>query len=145
VKNNIFYTGGYAAVDASSETSTAYDYNDYFSSVSGTPFNWGGTAYSFANWKTNSLQDAHSLNVDPKLTSAAAILSGGNYALQTGSPAIDAGVNLGATYQQELLGGDLWPAGVYLFNENNAGPGWEIGGEIYRVGVSTLSLMGCCD
>ena len=91
VKNNIFNTGGYASVDATSETSTAYDYNDYFSSASGTPFNWGGTAYSFANWKTNSSQDAHSLNADPKLTSSAAILSGGNYALLKGSPAIDAG------------------------------------------------------
>jgi hypothetical protein len=145
VKNNIFYTGGYASVDATSETSTAYDYNDYFSSGSGTPFSWGGTAYSFANWKANSSQDAHSLNVDPKLTNAAAIPSGGNYALLQGSPTIDAGVNLGATYQQELVGGDLWPASVYLFNENSAGAGWEIGAEIYRVGVSTLSLMGCCD
>ncbi len=45
VKNNIFYTGAYASVDASSETGTAYDYNNYFS-ASGTPFSWGGTAYS---------------------------------------------------------------------------------------------------
>ena len=47
VKNNIFYTGAYAGVDASSETGTAYDYNIYFS-ASGTPFNWGGTAYTFS-------------------------------------------------------------------------------------------------
>ncbi|MGD0908660.1 MAG: hypothetical protein ABSA96_13840, partial [Candidatus Acidiferrales bacterium] len=31
VKNNIFLTGGYATVDASSETSSALDYNDYYS------------------------------------------------------------------------------------------------------------------
>ncbi len=64
-----FLYGRYASVDASSETSTAYDYNDYFS-ASGTPFSWGGTAYTFANWKTNSAQDAHSLNSDPTLTNA---------------------------------------------------------------------------
>ena len=78
VKNNIFWTGAYAAVDASSESGTAYDYNDYFS-ASGTPFSWGGTAYSFANWQTNSSQDSHSLNSNPKLTNAA--LPGGNYTL----------------------------------------------------------------
>jgi hypothetical protein len=40
VKNNVFYAGAYASVDASSEAGTVYDYNDYFS-ASGTPFSWG--------------------------------------------------------------------------------------------------------
>ena len=63
-----------------SETSTAYDYNDYYS-ASGTPFSWGGTAYTFANWQTNSSQDAHSLNSNPTLTNARRFLSGGNFTL----------------------------------------------------------------
>jgi hypothetical protein len=140
VKNNIFWTGKYAAVDATSETSTAYDYNDYFS-ASGSPFTWGSTAYTFANWKTTSGQDSHSLNSDPKLTSA----STGNFTLLLGSPAIDAGVNLGSTYQMELSPATTWPSGVSLLNQNSYGAGWEIGAYVYLTNGSTRLLMGCCD
>jgi hypothetical protein len=139
VKDNIFWTGAYATVDASSETSSAYDYNDYFS-ASGTPFSWGGTAYNFANWKTNSSQDAHSLNSDPKLANAGSR----NFALLAGSPAIDAGTNLGSTYQLALAPGDVWPGNVGLLNQNNFGAGWEMGAYVFRLG-GTLPLLGCCD
>jgi hypothetical protein len=127
-------------VDASSETSNAYDYNDYFS-ASGTPFSWGGTAYTFANWKTNSLQDAHSLNVDPKLTNG----TGSNFTLLVGSPAIDAGNNLGSTYQFALSPSSSWPGGVSLLNQNSFGTGWEMGAFVFPPSRSTLLLMGCCD
>jgi hypothetical protein len=141
VKNNIFWTGKYATVDTTSETSSAYDYNDYFS-ASGTPFSWGGTAYTFANWKTNSGQDAHALNSDPKLLNA----PGGSFSLLVGSPAIDAGVNLGSTYQQELAPSSSWPGGVALGNQNSFGPGWEMGAYVFALPIkSTLPLLGCCD
>jgi hypothetical protein len=140
VKNNIFWTGAYATVDASSEPSSAYDYNDYFS-ASGTPFNWGGTAYTFANWKTNSAQDAHSLNADSKLTNGA----GRNFTLLVGSPAIDAGNNLGSTYQFALSPSSSWPSGVSLLNQNSFGTGWEMGAFAFSPNRSTLLLMGCCD
>jgi len=144
VKNNIFYTGAYASVDATSETGTAYDYNDYFS-ASGTPFSWGGTAYTFSGWQTASAQDAHSLNADPALSSAAALSAGGNYALLAVSPAIDAGANLGSAYQMGLAAGDAWPGGVALVNQNLAGSGWEIGAVVYQSGGGTRLLRGCCD
>jgi hypothetical protein len=144
VKDNIFYTGAYASVDASSESSTAYDYNDYFSAV-GTPFSWGGTAYTFANWQTNSSQDSHSFSADPRLASAAALSSGGNFSVLAISPAINAGVNLGSTYQMALSPASSWPGGVSLINQNLAGSGWEIGGYVYQGNGSTLLLRGCCD
>ena len=146
VKNNIFYTGGYASVDATSETSTAYDYNDYFS-ASGTPFSWGGTAYTLANWQTNSLQDAHSFSADPSLTNASALSSTGNYSLLAVSPAINAGVNLGSTYQMGLSPAATWTGGVSLLNQNSAGSGWEIGAYVYPANAAspTLLLRGCCD
>jgi hypothetical protein len=144
VKNNIFYTGAYATVDASSETGTAYDYNDYFS-ASGTPFSWGGTAYTFANWQTNSLQDSHSFSADPKLMNAASLSSGGNFTLLASSPAIHAGANLGSTFQMGLSPAASWPGGVSLLNQNSAGSGWEIGGYVYPANGSTLLLRGCCD
>jgi hypothetical protein len=145
VKNNIFYTGGYASIDATSETGTAYDYNIYFS-ASGTPFNWGGTAYNLANWQTNSSQDAHSFSSDPGLTNGSALSSTGNYALLAISPAINAGVNLGTTYQMALSPSSSWPAGVSLLNQNSVGSGWEIGGYVYPANgaAPTLLLRGCC-
>jgi hypothetical protein len=146
VKNNIVYAGGYALVDASSETSTAFDTNDYFS-ASGTPFNWGGTAYSLSGWQTASSQDVHSLSADPKLVNASALSSTGNYSLLAGSPAIDAGVNLGSTYQNGLAAASSWPGGVSLLNQNSAGSGWEIGAYVFVANgnVGTRLLMGCCN
>jgi len=140
VKNNIAWTGNFASVDAGSETGTSYDYNDYFSAA-GTPFNWGGAAYNFANWKANSGLDAHSLNSDPKLTNAGAA----NFSLLLGSPAIDAGTNLGATYQLGLSPSAIWPGSVVLFNQNSFGGGWEMGAYVFPGSRSTLSLLGCCD
>jgi hypothetical protein len=144
IKNNIFLTGGYIAVDATSETGAAIDYNDYYS-ASGTPFSWGGTAYTLANWKTNSSQDSHSLNSDPTLTSEASLSSSGNFTLLPGSPAINAGTNLGSTYQNGLAAASAWPGGVAFVNQNTAGSGWEIGGYVFQVNGSTLLLRGCCD
>ena len=145
VKNNIVYAGGYVIVDSTSETGTAFDYNDYFS-TSGAPFSWGGTAYMFANWQTNSSQDAHSFIADPNLTNASALSSTGNFALLAISPAINAGVNLGSTYQMGLSPASSWPGGVSLLNQNSAGSGWEIGAYVYPANAPpTLLLRGCCD
>jgi hypothetical protein len=144
-KNNIVYAGGYVTVDSTSESGAAIDYNDYFP-ASGTPFSWGGTAYTFANWQTNSLQDAHSFSADPKLVNASSLSSTGNYSLLAVSPAIDAGTNLGSTYQNALSPASSWPSGVSLLNQNLAGSGWEIGGYVFPASAPrTLLLRGCCD
>ena len=126
VKNNIVYTGNYVLVDASSETSTAIDYNDWFGGSS-TPFSWGGTAYNFANWKTNSSQDAHSIVTNPQLVNAPARI----YTIGTGSPAINAGVSLGNTYKLTLLPAASWPSSVATQNQ---GSSWEIGAYLYTGG-----------
>jgi len=145
VKNNIFYTGGYASVDASSESGTAYDYNDYFSASGTTPFSWGGTAYSFAGWQASSAEDAHSFVANPSLANAAPLSGVWNYSLLANSPDIAAGVNLGSAYQMGLSPAAVWPGGVSLLNENS-GAGWEIGGYVYPAGGgSTRLLRGCCD
>jgi hypothetical protein len=146
VKNNIVYAGGYASVDATSETSTAYDYNDYFS-ASGTPFIWGGTAYNLANWQANSSQDAHSFSTDPGLTNASSLSTTGSYALLAISPAINAGVNLGSTYQMALTPSSAWPGSVSLLNQNSAGGGWEIGAFVYHANAAAPTLLqrGCCN
>ena len=144
MKNNIFYTGAYASVDSTSETGTAYDYNDYFS-ASSSPFSWGGTAYTFSGWQSNASQDAHSFSADPALTNASSLSTTGNYAVLANSPAIDVGVNLGSTYQMALTPSSTWPNGVSLINQNSVGSGWEIGAYVYQANGSTRLLLGCCD
>ena len=53
------------------------------------------------------------------------------YTLNTGSPAINAGVNLGNTYKSTLLPASAWPDGVSLQNQ---GSSWEIGAYLYTGG-----------
>jgi hypothetical protein len=72
--------------------------------------------------------------------------STGNFSLLAVSPAINSGVNLGATFQMGLAPAAVWPGGVSLLNQNSAGSGWEIGGYVYPANASpTLLLRGCCD
>lgn len=94
-KNNIVYNGKYVSVGNGSQTDSEYNYNDYYGG-SGNYFNWIGTDYrTFADWKTNSGQDADSLNSDPEFVNA-----GTDFHLQS-SPCIDAGVEVGLTKDYE--------------------------------------------
>jgi hypothetical protein len=52
-------------------------------------------------------------------------------ALQASSPDIDAGANLGVTYEMALDPATTWPNGIVLDNQNSYGPGWEIGAYAY--------------
>lgn len=56
-------------------------------------------------WETAYGGPTHSVEADPLLTSPAT----GDLTLQATSPCIDAGVNLGATYQMDLRAGSVWP------------------------------------
>lgn len=90
-KNNIFTILAGAGndvvqVSADSQSGTTLDYNLYFPTTS-IGWIWGSTEYNWAGWKTNSGQDAHSLNADPLFTNAGA----GDFTLQSGSPCINAG------------------------------------------------------
>jgi hypothetical protein len=64
---------------------------------------------------------------DPKFTNSV----GNDLTLQSSSPAIDAGLNLGATYQLGLAPGSVWTSAVSTLNQNNYGAGWEIGAYVY--------------
>lgn len=93
VKNNIFYnsTTHHIRVKSGWVASATIDIDDnlYYDDV-GTKLEWNGTEYNFANWKTNSGQDGSSPNpADP------VFVGGGDYHLQSGSPARNAGTNVG--------------------------------------------------
>jgi hypothetical protein len=70
----------------------------------------------------------HSINADPALTNP----SGGVFTLQAGSPCIDVGANLGATYKYGLLAASTWPSGVVTGDQGAYGAGWEVGAYIYQ-------------
>jgi hypothetical protein len=67
----------------------SFDYNDYYPQPNTTNnFHWSGTNYAtLAAYKTATGQDAHSISADPLFVDRA----GGDYHLQAGSPAVDAG------------------------------------------------------
>jgi len=73
--------------------------NNLYDDDSGTKFRWNSVNYNFANWKTNSRQDANGLVGDPLF------LGKGDFRLQTGSPAINAGTNVGLIH--DILGNPI--------------------------------------
>lgn len=90
-RNNIIYSGpavGYAFVAADSASGFVSDYNIWFGSTAGTKWVLSGVGYgSLPEWQATGL-DTHSTVVDPLLSN----LESGDFTLQSGSPAIDAGI-----------------------------------------------------
>jgi hypothetical protein len=82
---NIALTGTFAPATKT----VVIDYNLWApNSISNNRLNWSGTAYTFANWKTNTGQDAHSPTpADPKFTNKVT----NDFSLQATSPALNAG------------------------------------------------------
>ena len=73
------------------------------------------TSYTLAQWQTYSAGignpcDVHSINDDPMLTDP----DNGDFSLQTGSPCIGKGENLGEPFNIGLLPGSSWPDGVII-------------------------------
>lgn len=66
-KNNIMYVTGNTAIYCQATGDTFdFDNNCYVRSGGGDVWNWGGSTYSaIADWRTNSSQDASSINTDP--------------------------------------------------------------------------------
>ncbi|MGO9091378.1 MAG: choice-of-anchor Q domain-containing protein [bacterium] len=100
VENNIVVASGSTdlAVDElqgslGAPLGITFDYNGYYNSNNSTPLAWGGTSYGFVNWKSQSGQDAQSIDANPLFAST----STPNFQLQNTSPAIKAGTNVGLT------------------------------------------------
>jgi len=103
IKNNIVYTqvvGGMCiGVDVSIVGIVDIDYNLYFLLLETTAalrWHWRGTAYNWANWLINSAQDVNSPLADqnPLFVNPAV----NDFTLQAGSPAINAGVDVGLPF-----------------------------------------------
>jgi len=130
IRNNIFVADDQNILVAIVGATTGHtiDYGLYYGG-SATPFRWSGTAYDFADYKTATGQDGNSLNSDPAFINAGA----NDFRLSSTSPAINAGTNLGSTYQLGLdnIGSFPWT----LVNQSLYG-NWEIGAFVRPVRVS---------
>ena len=67
--------------------------------------------------------DTNSFDSDPLFTNA----ESEDFTLQAGSPAINAGMDLGANYDDALYYTSSWPDSVVTVDQDNFGCGWEVG------------------
>jgi hypothetical protein len=104
IQNNIVYSttglsdivqigGGVDNNSAASATNLVMDYNLFFA---------GGAAISYGQNHPSSA-DSHSLSVDPKFVNASGTTPA-DFKLQSGSPAIDKGANVGAANPHDFVG-----------------------------------------
>ena len=118
-----------------------YTYNA-FGSPATNFIQWGVSTYesTYSAWETavgncGSTGCSHSVQSNPLFTST----STKNFILTSSSPAIDAGLNLGSTYEYGLDPASTWPSSIILDNQNSNGKGWEIGAYVYP-NQATLSV-----
>jgi hypothetical protein len=115
IKNNIFmseqtYTANCGYYEVVPASASQIDYNLYYNpnnNSSSEPLQMGSSAKTWAQWKAAGY-DAHGLNVNPNVSAA--------YVLQSGSPAIGAGVNLSSIFTTDLTGAartGAWDMGAY--------------------------------
>ena len=92
--------------------------------------NWGGVGKStYDDWETAYGGTTNSVEADPLFTDAGS----DDFTLQPGSPAINAGVDLGNSYDDALAPDSSWPSGVITIRQGIF-RGWEIGAYIRPYG-----------
>jgi parallel beta-helix repeat protein len=105
VKNNIVYGGTDATlmlVNTSQSIGFESDYNCFYP-TDASRFYWLGIGnnYNFADWKTASSQDAHSIHADPEFVSnTPSVIK--DFKLKSASPCVNAGIDVGLT--SDILG-----------------------------------------
>lgn len=103
---------------------------------------YAGVYTSLATWKTDMLaagkDEQNSQLADPLFIDR----TGNTLSLQSGSPAINTGETLAATYDDALHPNTAWPSSVTTIDQDSYGAGWEIGAYGYPppAGGATLSL-----
>ena len=94
-KNNIIHTASgklFFIENGNPVAGLTSDYNLFYPDAAAA-FTYGGSSTNFADYKTASSKDAHSLNSDPLFVSAAT----GDFRLKGNSPAKNAGVDVSLT------------------------------------------------
>jgi hypothetical protein len=126
---NFWASGG--CENITNGSGNVYNYNSFDTAVSDF-IEWGvGTYYAtYATWEAatggcGTTGCSHSIQTAPTFANA----SVGNFTLVSGSSAIDAGTNLGSTYQMSLDPRTSFPWGT--LKQDSQGSGWEIGAFVF--------------
>lgn len=135
VWNNIIYGSGNYDINIYSAVASghSFDYNLLYNPS----FNskWGVTSCSsISSWQSASGQDAHSINKDPLFNNA----SGNDYTLQSNSPAIDSGFDLGSAFDECVDPSSSWPNNVILILQDSD---WDMGAFIMTPWDQTVTLF----
>jgi len=132
IKNNIFWSIGSDSRQAS------------------VPSNHSGLTIDYNMWSSTPHANAKGANdpsyAAPQLlkTSGWRSIKGGDlkrsdFALQSTSPAIDAGAVLSAEFKDiPELDKSVWPSQIVLMDQDNQGSGWEIGADIHVANPTAL-------
>jgi hypothetical protein len=121
----------YGGENANGGSGNVYFYND-FGPASSSFIQWSTSTYysTYASWELaycGSTGCSHSIQSNPLLINT----STDNFALQSSSPAIGSGLNLGSTYEYALDPASTWPSNIMLDNQNSYGSGWDLGAYVY--------------
>jgi hypothetical protein len=141
VENNISVATGYGAFnavagcenDGTNGSGNVYLYNAFGTAASNF-IQWGAGNYlsTYAALDSDYGSSTYSIQTLPTFANGAT----GKFALVVGSSVVNAGANLGSTYQFALDPASSWPANVVLDNQNNYGTAWEVGAYVYRPPIS---------
>jgi Right handed beta helix region len=116
VKNNIIELTGWSGIDATNDSLPVEDYNIIHRALGGLR-------------SINISAGAHTITSDPLFVSSMPSTAK-DFSLQSGSPAIDSGENLGAPYNYAFdPQGSSFP---YPVLDQNLYPGWERGAFVFR-------------
>ena len=131
IKNNIIYiqnqSGSCNPIAVRDYTAVQINNNLYYcnGSISMVIFDGTGTAdfYDLSRWKSMTGFDANSLTADPRFVN----INFANFKIGETSPAIRAGVNLGAQYATDKNGksrpvNGAWDIGAYQYSDTNLSP-----------------------
>jgi hypothetical protein len=115
-KNNIIYSAAPSLLSLW-KVGMTLDYNLWWYTGTGNPsFSWVGTNYtSLSAFKTGSGQEAHGIYANPLLNDPTYHSNGfptTSFTTQTGSPAINAGTNVGSMGSHDFFGNAI-PVGAY--------------------------------
>jgi Pentaxin family. len=125
VKNN-FYADLGGNNDGLQGSGNIYDHNAFGVQSSGF-VHWGADMNTYSALESAYGSVMNNLQTNPLLTNPA----GNNFTLQSTSPAINVGVNLGLTHDLGLAPVSVWPSSVVTMSQSGNGSGWEIGAYVY--------------
>lgn len=132
VKNNLI-DRGFTNEGTTGTPSYDIDHNYY---ITGDNFHWNGSLYgSLALFQAASSQDANSVQGDPKIHDAGSE----EWWLDSDSPCIDTGIDLGTDYQLGLSTAAVFPNPATVHRPQGAA--WDIGAYEYNSGIGAKFVM----